>query len=103
LKERVAKSPELAKEVDAVVEFRLTGPDSEWHLDFAGGNATVASGRAKNPAAVLTLSTEDLLALVRGTENDARLFQTGKLRVDGDVRVASHRLGILKGLLGQAS
>jgi putative sterol carrier protein len=99
----VAKSPELAKEVNAVVEFRLTGPDSEWHLDFAGGNSTVASGRAKNPAAVLTMSTESLLALVSGTESDARLYQTGKMRVDGDVGLASRRLGVLKGLLGQAS
>jgi 3-hydroxyacyl-CoA dehydrogenase/3a,7a,12a-trihydroxy-5b-cholest-24-enoyl-CoA hydratase len=99
----VAKSPELAKEVGAVIEFRLTGPDSEWHLDFAGGNTTVSTGRAKEPAAVISMTTEDFLALVRGTESDARLFQTGKLRVDGDVRIASHRLGVLKGLLGQAS
>ncbi len=103
LKERVAKSPELAKEVDAVVEFRLTGPDTEWHLDFAGGNAIVGSGRAKAPNAVLTMSTEDLVALVNGTEQNARLYQTGRMRVDGDVRIAAHRLGVLKGLLGQSA
>ncbi|HRI67476.1 MAG TPA: SDR family NAD(P)-dependent oxidoreductase [Polyangium sp.] len=103
LKERVAKSPELAKEVDAVVNFRLTGPDSEWHLDFAGGNSTVGSGQGKDAAAVITMSTEDLVALVNGTENNARLFQTGRMRVDGDVRIASNRLGVLKGLLGQSA
>ncbi|MBK9263333.1 MAG: SDR family NAD(P)-dependent oxidoreductase [Polyangiaceae bacterium] len=103
LRDRIAKSPEMAKEVDAVVEFRLTGPDSDWHVDFAGGHTTVSTGRAKEPAAVITMSTEDFLALVRGTESDARLFQTGKMRVDGEVRIASHRLGFLKGLLGQAS
>jgi (3R)-3-hydroxyacyl-CoA dehydrogenase / 3a,7a,12a-trihydroxy-5b-cholest-24-enoyl-CoA hydratase / enoyl-CoA hydratase 2 len=103
LKERVAKSPDLAKEVDAVVDFRLTGPDSEWHLDFAGGNSTVGSGRGKGASAVITMSTEDLVALVNGTENNARLFQTGRMRVDGDVRIASNRLGILKGLLGQSN
>jgi 3-hydroxyacyl-CoA dehydrogenase/3a,7a,12a-trihydroxy-5b-cholest-24-enoyl-CoA hydratase len=103
LKDRIAKSPELAKEVNAVVEFRLSGPDSEWFIDFAGGNTTVASGRAKNPATVLTMSTESLLALVNGSESDARLYQTGKMRVDGDVSIASRRLGVLKGLLGQAA
>ena len=98
LKERLAKSPELAKEVDAVIGFRLTGPESEWHVDFTGGKTTVATGRATNPSAVLTLSTEDLVALVSGKEPEARLFQTGRLRVDGDVRVASNRLHFLKGL-----
>ena len=98
LKERLAKSPELAKEVDTIIEFRLT--EGDWHVDFTGGKTTVAMGRATNPAAVLTLSTEDLVAFVSGKEQDARLFQTGRLRVDGDVRVASNRLHFLKGLLG---
>ncbi|MDI1447455.1 peroxisomal multifunctional enzyme type 2 [Polyangium sp. 6x1] len=100
LKERLAKSPELAKEVNARIDFRLTGPDSEWHVDFTGGNTTVATGRATNPSAVLTLSTEDLVALVSGKEQEAHLYQTGRLRVDGDVRIASNRLNFLKGLLG---
>lgn len=103
LKERIAKSPELAKEVNAVVDFRLTGPDAEWHLDFANGNTTVGSGRGKDANVVLTLSTEDLVALASGAENDARLYQTGRMRVDGEVRIASNRLGILKGLLGKAN
>ena len=41
---------------------------------------------------------EDLAAIVRGTETAQRLFQNGKLRVDGDVRVAASRLSFLKGL-----
>ncbi|MDI1435471.1 peroxisomal multifunctional enzyme type 2 [Polyangium sorediatum] len=98
LKERLVKSPELAKEVDAVIEFRLT--EGDWHVDFTGGKTTVAVGRATKPAAVLTLSTEDFVAFVAGKEQDARLFQTGRLRVDGDVRIASNRLHFLKGLLG---
>jgi (3R)-3-hydroxyacyl-CoA dehydrogenase / 3a,7a,12a-trihydroxy-5b-cholest-24-enoyl-CoA hydratase / enoyl-CoA hydratase 2 len=100
LKARIGKTPEIAREVDAAIDFRLKGPESEWHVDFSKGKTAVSSGRAPAAAAVLTLSTEDLLGLVRGTESEARLFQTGRLRVDGDVRVASHRLGFLKGLLG---
>jgi len=100
LKERLNKAPELAKEVDAVVEFHLTGPESDWHVDLASGKTTVAAGRTMEPTTVITMSTEDLVALVRGTEKEAHLFQTGRMRVDGDVRVASNRLHFLKGLLG---
>jgi 3-hydroxyacyl-CoA dehydrogenase/3a,7a,12a-trihydroxy-5b-cholest-24-enoyl-CoA hydratase len=103
LKERIAKSPDLAKEVNAIVDFRITKPDSEWHIDFAGDNATVAAGRGKGPAAVITMATEDLVAWVNGTESDARIFQTGRMRVDGDLKIAAHRLGVFKGLLGQSS
>ena len=46
----------------------------------------------------MTISDDDLAAMIRG-ENSARdLFQHGLLRVDGDYSVA-HRLGFLKGLI----
>ena len=99
LKERLGKSPEIAKEVGAVVGFKLSGPTSEWFVDFTDGKTTVQAGAGPKPAAVLSLSTEDLVALAQGKETEARLYQTGRMRVDGDVRIASHRLGFLKGLL----
>ncbi|HEX7604144.1 MAG TPA: SCP2 sterol-binding domain-containing protein, partial [Polyangiaceae bacterium] len=94
LKERLAKSPELGKELGAVVQFKLTAPASSWVVDPALG---VKEGTDAKATTTLTLPEEELLALARGTESAQRLFQTGKLRVDGDVRVAT-RLGILKGL-----
>ncbi|MRG90405.1 peroxisomal multifunctional enzyme type 2 [Polyangium spumosum] len=100
LKERLNKTPEIAKEVDAVVEFHLTGPESDWHVDLVGGKTTVSAGRTMEATTVITMSTEDLVALVKGAEHEARLFQTGRMRVDGDVRIASNRLHFLKGLLG---
>ena len=100
LKARLEKTPELGKEVDAIVEFHLTGPVSDWHVDLVGGKTTVAAGRTMEPTTVITMSTEDLLGLVRGAEKEAHLFQTGRMRVDGDIRVASSRLHFLKGLLG---
>ena len=48
---------------------------------------------------VFTVAAEDLVALARDEVSTERLFQTGKLRVDGDIRLA-HGLGMaFKGLL----
>jgi 3-hydroxyacyl-CoA dehydrogenase/3a,7a,12a-trihydroxy-5b-cholest-24-enoyl-CoA hydratase len=96
LGERLASAPELAKELAAVVRFEVTGPASTWTVDGANG-ASVRRGDAGKADAVITISDEDLAALSRGEETAQRLFQKGRMRVDGDVRVA-HRLGFLKGL-----
>jgi hypothetical protein len=47
----------------------------------------------------LTLSDADFAAMVKGTEPAQRLFQQGRMRVDGDIRIAVNRLGFLKGLV----
>ncbi len=88
---RLAASPALASELGAVVQFNVTGPDGQWVID----GATVAAGRNSAATAFLTVSDDDLAALAAGTTDVKTLFQHGKLRVDGDVRVA-HRLGLLK-------
>ncbi len=91
LAERLAANPALAAELGAVVQFNVTGPDGQWVVD----GSKVTSGRNSAAAAFLTLSDEDLAALAAGTADAKALFQHGRLRVDGDVRVA-HRLGVLK-------
>ena len=58
----------------------------------------VASGKKADADAILTLADWTVVALVRGEASPQDLHQRGKLRVDGDIRVA-HRLGFLKGLL----
>ena len=88
---RLAASPALASELGAIVQFNVTGPDGQWVID----GATVAAGRNSAATAFLTVSDDDLAALAAGTTDVKTLFQHGKLRVDGDVRVA-HRLGLLK-------
>jgi hypothetical protein len=47
----------------------------------------------------LTLSDADFAALVKGAERAQHLFQAGRMRVDGDVRIAANRLGFLNGLV----
>jgi len=47
---------------------------------------------------VCTLCDADLAQLASGKTTPQKLYQQGKLRIDGDVSVG-HRLGFLKGLI----
>jgi 3-hydroxyacyl-CoA dehydrogenase/3a,7a,12a-trihydroxy-5b-cholest-24-enoyl-CoA hydratase len=94
---RIAANPGLVAEVQALVAVRVTDPDGAWVVDLKAPPGGVRQGLEPGAGATLRLSDEDLEALVRG--GDAReLHQRGRMRVDGDVRVA-HRLGFFKGLL----
>lgn len=95
LGDRIAKTPGLVSEVAAVLKFRVTGPDGVWTVDLKNGAGAVKAEDAQADA-TLTLADEDLEALARG-EDPKGLFQTGKLRVDGNVGAAK-KLGFLKQL-----
>ena len=96
LGERVTKDPKLVKEVGAVVQFDVAG--AKWTVDLKNGAGAVREGSDTNAAAKLTLDDEDLLGIVQGTSSAPDLYMRGKLRVDGDVRVAQ-KLGFLNKLV----
>jgi 3-hydroxyacyl-CoA dehydrogenase/3a,7a,12a-trihydroxy-5b-cholest-24-enoyl-CoA hydratase len=93
---RLGQHPDLSAEVGARLCFHLTEPEGWYTLDFTRAPATLRAERADD-ATVLTLTEEDLFRLALGAAEPRDLFQRGRLRVDGDVRVA-HRLGFLKRL-----
>jgi 3-hydroxyacyl-CoA dehydrogenase/3a,7a,12a-trihydroxy-5b-cholest-24-enoyl-CoA hydratase len=92
LGKRLAENPALAKELGAIVLWKLVDPASEWTVD----GTAVSPADFGTATATFTLRDEDLAAVSAGDVYG--LYQHGKLRVDGDVSVA-HRLGLLKGLL----
>ncbi|MDY7232472.1 peroxisomal multifunctional enzyme type 2 [Hyalangium rubrum] len=98
LQERLAKSPDQAAGVGALLQFKLTSPEGAWVVDLRTAPGSVKQGTVAEPAATLTLADEELLALVKAPESARELYMKGKLRVDGDTRVAQ-RLGFLKNLV----
>ncbi len=87
----------LVKEIGAVIQLVLTEPDSTWVIDLKNGSGMVREGTFDKADCRLTISERDFLALVKGDKPVAALYQNGKLRVDGDVRVAQ-KLDFLKSL-----
>jgi (3R)-3-hydroxyacyl-CoA dehydrogenase / 3a,7a,12a-trihydroxy-5b-cholest-24-enoyl-CoA hydratase / enoyl-CoA hydratase 2 len=96
LASRIRANPGWVKEVSAVIGLVLRDPDSRWTVDLKNGAGSVKSG-AGAADCTLTLSEQDLVELVQGKAPVRALYQAGKLRVDGDVRVAQ-RLEFLKSL-----
>jgi 3-hydroxyacyl-CoA dehydrogenase/3a,7a,12a-trihydroxy-5b-cholest-24-enoyl-CoA hydratase len=97
LGERIAADTALASDVGAVVTFVITDPESAWVVDLKSATPSVKEGKDAAAEATLRLADEDLTELVKG-HSASDLHQRGKLRVDGDVRVA-HKLGLFKGLV----
>ena len=97
LADRVAKTPGLVKEVDAVIQVKVKDANATWTVDLKSGKGGVSEGAQGKADAVLILADEDLAELAKGTPAKD-LYMHGKLRLDGDARVAQ-RLGFFKQLL----
>jgi 3-hydroxyacyl-CoA dehydrogenase/3a,7a,12a-trihydroxy-5b-cholest-24-enoyl-CoA hydratase len=93
---RLAKDAGIAKEIGKTLAFKITEPDAAFVLDLSKGSGSVEKGEAKGAAATFTLTDETLGEIVAGA-NVQDLYQRGRLRVDGEVRLAQ-KLGFLKGL-----
>ena len=95
LGERLAKDAGIAKEVNAVLQFLVSG--ATYVVDLTGAGS-VREGTDAKAATALKIGADDLAALCKDPTRAGDLYQHGKLRVDGDVRVA-HKLGFLKDLV----
>ncbi|PTL84497.1 peroxisomal multifunctional enzyme type 2 [Vitiosangium sp. GDMCC 1.1324] len=87
LGERLAQKPELAREVDAVIQFHVTEPKGFWVVD-AKGSPGVREGTVEKPDTTVRIADEDLVTLQQDPQSVTRLYMQGKLRVDGDVLAA---------------
>jgi len=90
LSKRLADNPGLAQELRATVTIVVKDPDASHTLAHGADPGKVD--------ATLTISDADLAALASGQANAQKLYQQGKLRIDGDASVGQ-RLGFLKGLI----
>jgi 3-hydroxyacyl-CoA dehydrogenase/3a,7a,12a-trihydroxy-5b-cholest-24-enoyl-CoA hydratase len=86
LAKRLADNPGLVQELRANVKIVVKDPDA---------SHAIGSGA---PDATLTISDADLAQLASGKATAQKLYQQGKLRIDGDASVGQ-RLGFLKGLI----
>ncbi|HEX6839756.1 MAG TPA: SCP2 sterol-binding domain-containing protein, partial [Polyangia bacterium] len=93
--QRLAQNPSLASEVGQVILFKVRDPERTVTVDLTGSGA-VRDGSDAKAVATFTIADDDLKALAQ--KDGARdLYQRGKLRVDGDVRLAQ-KLSFLNGL-----
>ena len=89
--------PERAASLGARVAFHITVAERGWFVDATQSPPAVEPGEGRDADARVVLSDDDLAALAAGKTTARALFQHGRMRVDGDARVAQ-RLGLFANL-----
>ncbi|MBN1960168.1 MAG: SCP2 sterol-binding domain-containing protein [Deltaproteobacteria bacterium] len=94
--ERLQTKPEIAQKVNAIFKFVISGEEGGiWTVDLtqAGGRVIKSDDEAQ---CVITISAQDIIAIVNGKLSAQKAFMFGKLKVAGDISLAL-KLGTIFG------
>jgi 3-hydroxyacyl-CoA dehydrogenase/3a,7a,12a-trihydroxy-5b-cholest-24-enoyl-CoA hydratase len=82
------------RDLAGTVQFEVKSPDARFFVDAKGAG----EGAAKDAVTTIRIEESDLVALANGQADAHDLYMHGKLRVDGDARLA-RSLGFLHNIL----
>jgi putative sterol carrier protein len=95
--------PARARGTDAVVHFKvLDRPESlgggydHYEVVFEDGMCTASDGIAREPQVTIRVGAINFLKLAANQASGPTLFLTGKLRLEGDVMLASRLTGFFR-------
>jgi putative sterol carrier protein len=87
--EQLAQDTSKMAGLNHVFQFDVTGDTGgQWYVDASGDEPKIVQGTHDNPGCTLTMSDEDLLAILEGKLNSQMAFMMGKLKVSGDMSLA---------------
>ncbi|MDS0134141.1 MULTISPECIES: SCP2 sterol-binding domain-containing protein [unclassified Amycolatopsis] len=90
--------PDRARDVQAVVHWRLSGGAGEGGFDryettIAHGSCTVSRSMHATPRVTITIAPADFFRLITHQATPAVLFVTGRIKVKGDLAFAAGLIG----------
>ncbi|SFW54828.1 SCP2 sterol-binding domain-containing protein [Amycolatopsis australiensis] len=90
--------PERARDVHAVVHWRLSGGVGEGGYDryetvISHGSCTVSREMRERPRVTITIAPPDFFRLITHQATPAVLFVTGRIKVKGDLAFAAGLIG----------
>jgi putative sterol carrier protein len=81
--------PDVAKGVNTVIQYRLTGEESgDYIVTIQEGKCTVAEGISPAPLMTLTADGKDFKDVLLGRANGMQYFMMGKIKLAGDLNLA---------------
>jgi putative sterol carrier protein len=88
--------PDKARGVDAVVHFKILdrpedqgGGYDHYEVTFEGGNCTASDSPEREPNVTIKVDGINFLKLAANKASGPTLFMTGKLKLEGDILLAS--------------
>jgi FAD-dependent halogenase len=98
LGEVLAREPQRTKGMTATFQFNIVGDEGgNWYVRAKDGAAEVGEGQAEGASCLLSMSESVWKAIASGRVSGNAAFMLGKIKVDGDVRVASQTARIFGG------
>jgi putative sterol carrier protein len=81
--ERLRKQPDRVRKVNAVVLFKVSGPNGgQWTLDFTKTSDWITRGRTAVPHIVLSMSDETFIRIHRKELNPKFATIAGRVKLD---------------------
>jgi putative sterol carrier protein/ketosteroid isomerase-like protein len=102
LEQKVAQNlkahPELTQKLQGVCQFDITGPNGgQWYIDLDQAKDVVAGGNIPDATCTISMKDDNLVAFFTGKLSAEMAFVTGKLKIKGDMTMASALREVLKG------
>ncbi len=89
--------PEKAAGIDATVQFKFSGAEpGEWFITVKDKKCQVERGTFPNPKMTLAADSTDYLKIISGEMDGMQAFMLGKLKVSGDLSLATKLMGMFK-------
>jgi putative sterol carrier protein len=73
--------PEKAGDLEAVIEFSLSGRRGNWAVTISEGSCSVSRELAENPKLTLSALASDYLDIITGKVNAMSAFAEGKVKL----------------------
>lgn len=80
-----AIKPEMIEDVECVVQLNVSAP---YVVVVKEGVCSITEGKVDDADVSLTLSDDNLIALLTGKLTGVMAFMTGKLKIEGDLMLA---------------
>jgi len=81
--------PEKAKDMDATIQFNLSGDENiTYWVQIEGENVEMHEGATDDPDMTLIAKAQDFADVVYGHSNAMQAFMSGKLKVKGNMGLA---------------
>ena len=89
--------PEKAGDMDAVIQFKLTGEEeSDWIVIIKDKAVKVEKGIHEDPTMTLSANSQDYKDIVTGRMNPMNAFMQGKVKLQGNLNLAMKFAEIFK-------